>query len=262
VGINAWQFRLIFSGPANTIAHNLTQRDKNITMKLLIPVMLAVPAATAYCMNVGFTSRPPSGVGRIPTSMSVEEKAEFKRQSGEFVNKAFEQLANELNSSNRGQEMKKQENVLDPSVARKQQEMINKGFDFISGMGEVDEDDLQQLRAFANRGFGFANDVVSGSYSPAYEINDPETVLEISLDLPGVEKSNIDIQIEDNVLTVSGSREMGRAEPKSVPFSKSFPLDSNVDTDKMSAFLNSGVLLIRAPKKTITKAPSKRIPIL
>jgi HSP20 family protein len=87
-------------------------------------------------------------------------------------------------------------------------------------------------------------------------------VLEISLDLPGVETSNIDIQIEDNVLTVSGSREMGREEPKPVPFSKSFPLDSTVDTDKMAASLNSGVLLIRALKKTITKAPSKRIPIL
>jgi HSP20 family protein len=221
-------------------------------MKLHTAVIILAPVATAYNMN-GFSYGP--GYESMPNMAARQQgRAEFRRQPAENVNRALADLANELNKE--ASKVKE-----DPHFKVKQKAFMNNAFDFFTTEMGFDKDDAQQLRDITNKGFEVAQDIMSGSYSPAYDVHDTETDLEIAIDVPGVEKSSIDIIVEDGVLTVSGSRDVGRDIPKRIPFSKSFPLDKTVDTDKLSASLNSGVLLIRAPKKLHEKSPGKRINI-
>ena len=60
---------------------------------------------------------------------------------------------------------------------------------------------------------------------------------------------DIDVSVEDNVLTVSGHRESADASYRFTSrFSQSFSLDPAVDMDKFSASMENGVLVVTAPK--------------
>lgn len=80
--------------------------------------------------------------------------------------------------------------------------------------------------------------------------------------LPGMDAKEIDIQVEDGVLTVSGERP-GQAEESARTylvkeiglgaFSRAFTLPTNVDQGKVSAAYQHGVLKIELPKREETK---------
>mmetsp|Transcript_7345 Transcript_7345/g.15000 ORF Transcript_7345/g.15000 Transcript_7345/m.15000 type:complete len:222 (+) Transcript_7345:47-712(+) len=87
--------------------------------------------------------------------------------------------------------------------------------------------------------------------SPRYEIVDNEQKFQVSIDVPGVKMEDIHVSLEDNaVLQIKGSRAVGDGESYSYTsqFSQSFSVDPTVDVEKFSASLNSGVLVISAPK--------------
>lgn len=228
-------------------------------MKLSAPIFLstlgAAAVSNAYSFGGGYACGPRTNAAfraRMMQPMSPVQQAELRRQQSEFVDRAFEVLANDL-----------QKSQLDPNLIPKQKELVNKAVEFFSEMGGIRRDDAQNLKEITNKGFEIAQDIVSGAYSPAYEIQDNDSELEISLDLPGVAKSDIDIVFEDGLLKVTGTRNMGKGEEaKPVSFSRSFPVDAKTtDTEAISANLDSGVLLIRIPKKQIEKPPGKRVNI-
>ena len=77
------------------------------------------------------------------------------------------------------------------------------------------------------------------------------------MDLPGVGKEDLNLSVENNVLTLSGSRERGwdhesitnsRAERAFGKFQRSFALPQSVDANKVEARLEHGVLNIFVPK--------------
>lgn len=99
--------------------------------------------------------------------------------------------------------------------------------------------------------------------SPRYEITDSDNKFQLAVDVPGVKIENIDVSLEDGVLTVSGHREA--TDPNysfKSRFSQSFSLDPAVDVDKFTADLKNGVLTVAAPKdlKKI-EANIRKIPI-
>ena len=80
-------------------------------------------------------------------------------------------------------------------------------------------------------------------------INETENRVDLSLDLPGVKASDLKVNIEDQVLTISGNRTFTRGNhTSSVRFSRQFVLDATVDTSNLTANLADGVLTISAPK--------------
>jgi HSP20 family protein len=98
------------------------------------------------------------------------------------------------------------------------------------------------------------------SSSPGYEISytDGGNMYHISMDLPGVHASDINVNVEQdgNVLLVHGGRNHidvskdGTATCKSVSrFEKRFTIGNTVDMDCMSANLDHGVLTLSAPVK-------------
>ena len=99
--------------------------------------------------------------------------------------------------------------------------------------------------------------------SPRYEIIDNEEKFQLSVDVPGVKMEDIDVSLEDGVLSISGHRES--LDPNysfSSKFSQSFSLDPAVELDKFTASLTNGVLVVTAPKdmKKI-EANIRKIPI-
>ena len=84
----------------------------------------------------------------------------------------------------------------------------------------------------------------------------------IDADLPGLDKKDIAINIENNVLTLSGSRDDKREEKKkgyyrlerqTGRFERSFHLGENVDYSKANAEFEKGVLKVVIPKKEEAK---------
>ncbi len=224
-------------------------------MKLSTPVsMLAfVASSAAYSFSGGYgCGLPRNAAFRAKMrDMNPKQQVEYRQKQSEFVDRAFDALANDIQKSR-----------MDPSFVRKQKEFLEKSVEFFTDLGSFNRDDAENLRDITNKGFEIAQDIVSGVYSPAYGIQDTDANIEVSLDLPGVARDDIDIFFEGDILKVSGSRNVGKGEEaKSVPFSRVFPVDEAADTDNISASLDSGVLTIRIPKKQAEKLPGRRVDI-
>ena len=85
----------------------------------------------------------------------------------------------------------------------------------------------------------------------------------VTADLPGVKKEDIKITFENNILTISGTRKSQEVhenaslllnESQSGEFNRSIKFRQDVDTAKMSAEMNNGILTITLPKAESVKA--------
>ena len=91
-----------------------------------------------------------------------------------------------------------------------------------------------------------------------YEVNDEIFVI---VDLPGVDKDNLEISLEKNVLTINGyvSQEppegyaLAYAEYEIGDYERSFRLSNMIDQDNIEATLSDGVLKLRLPKAETAK---------
>ena len=85
-----------------------------------------------------------------------------------------------------------------------------------------------------------------------------EHAYHIMVDLPGIKKEDINIDLNDNILTIYGSREYKQETKKEDyykiessfgKFQRAFSLPENIDTENISASSDNGVLEIVVPKK-------------
>src|SRR5579872_4185999 len=92
---------------------------------------------------------------------------------------------------------------------------------------------------------------------PAMDLVETEDDFVLRADLPGVNEDDVNIELEDNVLTISGQRKAEHEERKegyyrveraSGTFSRSLTLPEGVDPEKVSAKFDRGVLEVRIPK--------------
>jgi len=92
-------------------------------------------------------------------------------------------------------------------------------------------------------------------YSPAVDIYETDEEIAVLADLPGVGKSGLDIHVEDNRLTITGS--VSEPEERSRPvyaeygvggYTRSFRLGNAIDQSRIEASLNDGVLELVLPK--------------
>jgi HSP20 family protein len=106
------------------------------------------------------------------------------------------------------------------------------------------------------------------AWTPGIDVIEETDAYVFHADLPGVPKENVDITFEDNILTVSGTRERHdpsgtgqyrRVERRYGRFTRSFALPSQVDTAKVDASFRDGVLVIRVPKAEAAKARKIKI---
>ena len=102
----------------------------------------------------------------------------------------------------------------------------------------------------------------SRPWSPATDIIETENELVLKSDLPDVELKDIDVQVENQTLTIKGHRHFEREsdnkgfhriERSYGTFVRSFTVPSTVDTEKVAADYKNGVLTVRLPKKEAAK---------
>merc|ERR1712124_71780 len=97
-----------------------------------------------------------------------------------------------------------------------------------------------------------------------YELVDNNEKFELTVDVPGVKEEDIEIKLEDKLLTVQGQRMASSETSKfSSKFSKTFSLDQTVDVEKFTASLKNGVLTVTAPKDLAKLEENiRRIPVM
>lgn len=100
------------------------------------------------------------------------------------------------------------------------------------------------------------------AFSVRTDIEETEKAFLLNFDLPGVKKEDVHVDVNDNVLTVSGERkrefESGAGEARRVErtygkFERSFSLPKVIDADKIEAHMEDGVLKVALPKVEAAK---------
>jgi HSP20 family protein len=98
--------------------------------------------------------------------------------------------------------------------------------------------------------------------APSIDLSETDTAVEVRMDLPGVKPDDIDIQVNGNILSVSGQRkeekeEKGRTfhriERHSGTFSRSITLPATVNDSEVAAEYRDGVLCVTLPKTDQSK---------
>jgi HSP20 family protein len=93
-------------------------------------------------------------------------------------------------------------------------------------------------------------------YVPYADIYETDDALAVVLEMPGVEKKDLNVALENDVLTVDGQIDFGKykdMEPVYTEYNvghyaRSFALSNKVDREKISANLEDGVLTLTLPK--------------
>lgn len=93
-------------------------------------------------------------------------------------------------------------------------------------------------------------------FVPAADIYEAENDLTVILEMPGVEKKNVEIRVEDGVLNVEGRLDLTKynglqplyTEYNIGHYARSFRLSSKIDQAKIAAEMKDGVLSLRLPK--------------
>ena len=104
--------------------------------------------------------------------------------------------------------------------------------------------------------------LISGSWTPACDIVETPDALVVTAELPGVRRDDIDISLDNGVLTLRGHRDLEqesqertyhRIERSYGHFTRAFTLPRSVNPDQISATYVDGVLSIRMPRREETR---------
>lgn len=115
-----------------------------------------------------------------------------------------------------------------------------------------------------------ANGVAQRRWVPAMDLVDGEGAYVLRADLPGLSESDVNIQVENNVLTISGERKSEHEERKAGyyrversfgSFRRSLALPKGVDPESVSATFDKGVLEVTVPKPAQAAARKVQITV-
>ena len=109
-----------------------------------------------------------------------------------------------------------------------------------------------------------------GIVSPDVDIFEDGNDVVVKAEMPGMKKEDIDVNITDDMVTVSGEKKKEekvekkdyyRVERSYGSFTRSFRLPKEVQSDKAKATFKDGVLEVRVPKTPEAISKEKKIPI-
>jgi len=123
------------------------------------------------------------------------------------------------------------------------------------------QDDLQRLIESPWGELSRAQQFLRG-WNPAVDLYEDKDSVFVKAELPGLKKEDIDVSLEDGVLTISGERkseekvegkEACRSERFYGQFRRSITLSSEVKADQVTAAYKDGVLTVTLPKVEAAK---------
>ncbi len=127
--------------------------------------------------------------------------------------------------------------------------------------------DLMTVNERLNRMFedafdGRSNTVEYGQWAPAVDLKEEDGQFVLKADMPGMKRDDIDIQVENNLLTISGERQFEaderredyhRIERAYGKFMRTFTLSTRVKADTITANYKDGILTVLIPKAEESK---------
>jgi len=108
------------------------------------------------------------------------------------------------------------------------------------------------------------------AFTPHVDVSETDKEIKVSVELPGMDEKDIDVSLTRDTLTIKGEKkeekeEQGkdyyRMERSYGSFTRSVPLSVEVDTDKVQATFNKGVLDITLPKTARAIQEMKKVPV-
>ena len=130
-------------------------------------------------------------------------------------------------------------------------------------------DDVEKM---VNQAFGHSirGPEVTSQLQPLLDVYETDNTIEVSVDLPGVEKKDVEVNVSNGLLTISGERKNtagesteGRIwqETSFGTFKRAFELTDAVVEDKIKAQFKNGVLKISLPKAEEIKPTVREIAV-
>jgi HSP20 family protein len=130
------------------------------------------------------------------------------------------------------------------------------------------QDELNRLFGRTFTGSEGMRPTASGQWMPPMDVFETQDKIVATLELPGIEPKEVEVSVEDSTLTVTGQRDFAsesneenyhRVERRYGSFMRSITLPQTVDTERVNARFDKGVLTIEVPK--IERAKPKKIEI-
>jgi len=127
--------------------------------------------------------------------------------------------------------------------------------------------DPQQIRDDFVKLFGVpvasgTNEELNAGWAPAVDIYEDPEGISIRAEVPGIDPKDIDVKMENGVMTLKGERKLEKEDKKENytrveryygSFSRSFTIPTQVDVEKVHAETKNGVLNVYLPKKAETR---------
>jgi HSP20 family protein len=106
--------------------------------------------------------------------------------------------------------------------------------------------------------------------APSIDVKETDKAIEVEAELPGVDEKDVQVTLENDVLTIKGEKKAEKEETKKGyymsersygSFFRSLEMPIGIDVDKVNASFTKGVLKVTLPKPVGAQAKSKKIEI-
>ena len=113
-------------------------------------------------------------------------------------------------------------------------------------------------------------DSLCGSWVPPVNILEREAGIEITIEMPGVDASNVEVTVEDGVLSIKGERMFEdvkegetyhRVESTFGAFERRFTVPTSVDSGKIEAGFKNGMMTLVLPKREESKPRTVKVKV-
>ena len=114
------------------------------------------------------------------------------------------------------------------------------------------------------------DDRVRGSWSPAVNILETKDAIVITADLPGLKAEDVDVTVDNGVLTIRGERRLEEASEGETyhrvervygVFERTFTLPNSVEVSKIDAKFRNGEMVVTLPKREESKPRAVKVAI-
>lgn len=139
---------------------------------------------------------------------------------------------------------------------------------FPSDMLNMQREINRVFDSFFRTGVQTDTDLAPSAWSPATDVVEHDNQFVVKVELPGLRKEDVNLTLEDNILTVRGEKRLENEEKESNyhrversygAFQRCFTLGQAVEGDKIDASFKDGILTITVPKAE--EAKQKQIDI-
>lgn len=106
------------------------------------------------------------------------------------------------------------------------------------------------------------------AFTPSMEVTETDKAIEVSTELPGIDEKDVDISINNDVLTIRGEKKAEKEEKNQTyrliersygSFERSLALPPGIDADAIKAKMDKGVLKVTLPKPPTAQAQKIKI---